>query len=245
MAMCIFCKSTTESFKTREHILPESLGGGDWAILPDDLFCDRCQNKFGSTIEQQALANYPFSFLRVFLGIPTKKGKAPWFESWQGVISASSKSGQIGYEPSSIFKQAFDEGRKTHMTIPAYPLKPDMVCRTLLKMGIEVVAAHDSTDVFDEKFDSARKYALSGQKQGDWWYLQREDMSSVSRYITQGVTQQDWHENIKLEVSSIEDGGEVFHLKLLYLDLITPLEPRIKPPLMNDLNEPEYRLFVV
>ena len=71
MPKCIFCKLTTGPFTTREHILPESLGGGDWAILPSGLLCDECQNRFGSSIEQQALIDYPFSFFRVFLGIPT------------------------------------------------------------------------------------------------------------------------------------------------------------------------------
>ncbi len=75
MAKCLFCKSEGP-FTTREHVLPESLGGGEWAILPDGLFCDSCQNKFGSEIEQQALNDYPFSFFRVFSGIPTKKRKA-------------------------------------------------------------------------------------------------------------------------------------------------------------------------
>ncbi len=59
-------------FNTKEHILPDSLGGGDWAILPEGLFCDNCQNIFGSSIEQQALADYPFVNFRTLLGIPTK-----------------------------------------------------------------------------------------------------------------------------------------------------------------------------
>ena len=93
MPKCIFCKSTTGMFTTREHILPESLGGGEWAILPNGLLCDECQNRFGSLIEQQALIDYPFSFFRVFLGIPTKKGKPPWFDSWEGIIKASLQPG--------------------------------------------------------------------------------------------------------------------------------------------------------
>jgi len=53
MTKCIFCLTTDKTlFNTKEHMLPESLGGNDWAIFPDGLFCDNCQNKFGSTIEQ-------------------------------------------------------------------------------------------------------------------------------------------------------------------------------------------------
>tara|TARA_R110002051_G_scaffold324494_1_gene422029 strand:+ start:989 stop:1147 length:159 start_codon:yes stop_codon:yes gene_type:complete len=42
---CIFCLITNDKkFNTKEHIIPESLGSGDWAILPEGLFCDKCQN---------------------------------------------------------------------------------------------------------------------------------------------------------------------------------------------------------
>ncbi len=242
---CIFCKSTIGPFNTREHILPESLGGADWAILPEGLFCDQCQNRFGSSIEQQALADYPFSLFRVLLGIPTKKGKSPWLKSWEGRIEGSSELGAIGYDPSPIFKEAVEQYRKTVMRIPAYPLKPDMICRTLLKMGIEVVAADRSEVVFDPKFDAARDYALLGQKTGDWWYLQKEDMPAASHYITEGITPEECAANILLETIMIEDTAEVFHLKLLYLDLLTPLESIIQPPPKENLQEPEYRLFVV
>lgn len=245
MQKCIFCKSTTGSFTTREHILPESLGGGDWSILPDGLLCDNCQNRFGSSIEQQALVDYPFSLFRVFLSIPTKRGRAPWFNSWEGIIKASLQPGLIGYEPSGSFKNAIEDGRKSQIRLLAHPLKPQMVCRFLLKMGLEVVAADNPQAVFDEKFDKARNFALLGGRHGDWWYLQYEDISTAARYMTRGVTLQEWVEDIKLEVAIIEDDAEVFHLKLLYMNLFAPLESRIQPPPKDSLIEPEYRLFVV
>ena len=118
-----------------------------------------------------------------------------------------------------------------------------MVCRTLLKMGIEVVGADDRNAVFDSKFDDARNYALWGEKSGDWWYLQREDMQLASHYIAQGVAPEEWGENVRLSVIEIGDKAELFHLKLLWMDVFTPLERRIQPP--TDLPEPEYRVFVV
>lgn len=245
MRKCIFCKSTTGPFTTREHILPESLGGGAWAILPDGLLCDQCQNRFGSSIEQQALANYPFSFFRVFLGIPTKKEKPPWFESWEGIVGASARPGVITYRPATPFEKAAEEGRKSQFRLLAYPLKPHMVCRFLLKMALEVVAADNPQAVFDEKFNEARDFALLGEKRCKWWYLQYEDNSAASRYITHGITIEEWVKNTKLEVVIIEDGAEMFHLKLLYTDLFTPLESHIQPPPKDSLSEPEYRLFFV
>jgi len=181
----------------------------------------------------------------VFLGIPTKKGKPPWFDSWEGTIKASLQPGTINYEPTEHFKKAMDDGHKSQIRILAHPWKPQMVCRFLLKMGLEVVAADNPQEVFDEKFDKARIFALSGNKQEDWWYLQHEDYSAASYYITQGVKSKEWSDNVKLETVTIEYDAEVFHLKLIYIDFITPLEPRIKPPPKDSLYEPEYRLFVV
>jgi hypothetical protein len=242
MARCIFCKSETGPFRTREHILPESLGGGDWALLPEGLFCDACQNKFGSEIEQQALGDYPFSMLRVFLGIPTKKGKAPWLDSWEGTFVGTPYSGIIGYDPAPIFgKDALERG-KTQVRIPAHPVRPNMVCRSLLKMGMEVVAADNAEDAFLPKFDLARSFALTGAKPGRWWYVQRERPEEVSRYITSGVTVKEWYETVGLEVIQLGDEQEVFHLSLLYLEMFTPLTSEVAPD-MQGVEEPEFRLF--
>jgi len=244
MTCCVFCRSTSGPFTTREHVLPESLGGGDWAVLPEGLFCDSCQNSFGSEIEQQALGDYPFSFFRVFLGIPTKKGKAPWFKSWEGTIRASLRPGNFGYDPTPYFENAILEGRKTQIRLLAHPLKPDMICRFLLKMAIEVVAWDNSQDVFCPKFDEARHFALTGEKPRKWWYLQRERVDIASRFFTQGITTNEWAENVQLEVVKLDEEQEVFHLALLYIDMLAPLTSKITPEL-DGLEEPEYRLFWV
>ncbi|MBN1292920.1 MAG: hypothetical protein JXB48_13850 [Candidatus Latescibacteria bacterium] len=188
MSHCIFCGDRSGAFTTREHILPESLGGGDWAVLPDGLYCNVCQNHFGSEIEQQALGDYPFSFLRVFLGIPTKKRKAPWFSSWEGIIRASLQPGTFGFDPAPPFEEATFNRRKTQIRLLAQPMKPDMICRFLLKMGIEVVASDKPDDVFHSKFDNTRKYALTGDKSVPWWYIQQERIDEASHLITQGVS---------------------------------------------------------
>ena len=212
---------------------------------PPGLYCDTCQNVFGSSIEQQALSNYPFSLLRVFLSVPTKKGRLPWLQSWEGRIQASGVLGTIGYDPATIFKEATENGGKTQLRIPAEPVKPAMVCRTLIKMGLEVVAADNPDDVFSGRFDAARNYALLGKKECPWWYLQSEDMGRISRMVTGRPINDDLDGRVELETCDIGDGAEVFHLRLYYLDMICPLEARIMPPPMNDLAAPQHRLFVV
>ena len=244
MPRCIFCKNSPARFTTREHILPESLGGGDWAVLPDGIYCDECQNRFGSEIEQQALADYPFSFFRVFLGIPTKKGKTPWFNSWEGTIRASLQPGKFGYDPAPPFETATTDGTKKQIRLLAHPMKPHMVCRFLIKMGIEVVAADNVVDVFKAKFDSARQYALTGDKTDAWWYIQVERMNEASHILTKGVSESEWFQNVKLEVIRLEEEQEMFHLRLLFLDLFTPLTESVQPEI-EGMEEPEFRLFRV
>lgn len=244
MPRCIFCKSTSASFTTREHILPESLGGGDWGILPPNLFCDNCQNHFGSKVEREALGDYPFSLLRVFLGIPTKSGKAPWLDSWEGVFRGSPVPGQVGYDPSELFRDATMSRQKTVARLLAEPRRPNKVCRALLKMGIELVAADDPVAVFEPKYDVARQYALSGgASKKKWWYLQCEDMESANRYLTRCATLDEWQEAVDLSTFEVEQGAEMFCLRLFWVTLMTPLDDRIQPPDMSELAGFEYRLY--
>lgn len=244
MPRCVFCKSESAQFTTREHILPESLGGGEWSVLPNDLFCDECQNHFGSEIEQQALGDYPFSLFRTFLGIPTKKSKAPWFTCWEGTIRASIQPGTFGYDPAPPFEKAYKSGDKTQIRILAHPSKPQMICRFLIKMGLEVVASDSNVDAFETKFDSARRYALTGDKADTWWYLQKEKLDEAARLFTKGITNIEWFRNVKLEVIRLAEEQEIFHLKLLYLDIFTPLTENIQPDIQG-MEEPEFRLFQV
>ena len=243
MPKCIFCLSDTAAFTTREHILPESLGGGDWAILPDGFFCDTCQNRFGSSIEQQALGDYPFNLYRTFIGIPTKKRKSPWFECWEGKIAGTGVPGQFGYEPAAIFTDPYERKQKSVMRIIAQPRKPEMVCRTLLKMGLEMVAFNDGEKVFHNRYDKARTYALTGQKNSKWWYLQEEDIEQASRFFTGRAMEQEWADGVSLSIEETSEGRDIFRLQLLYLTLITPLEADISSPQMDELPEPRYRLF--
>jgi HNH endonuclease len=243
MNRCIFCLTTDGPFRTREHVLPESLGGGDWAILPPGLLCDSCQNRFGSAIEQQALADYPFSLLRVFLGIPTKKGKPPWLECWEGRFQSGFHPGVVAYDPAPYFSSALMEGQKTQVRILAEPQKPDFICRTLLKMGLEFVATRQRDDVFCDRFDEARSYALRGIKTSPWWYFQLEDLESHRRVLQGCPIPSDLE--MGLDTLEIEDHAEVFRLKPFHLIMLCPLESRIMPPSMDEFEEPKHRLFVI
>jgi hypothetical protein len=242
--MCIFCRSTTNQFSTREHIFPESLGGEDWALLPNGLFCDKCQNIFGSSVEQQALGSYPFTQFRILFGVPTKKKKAPWFVSSEGKLTASLGPKGIIYEPFSQFEEGFIDGTKTQIRIVAEPSKPEMICRFLLKMAVEVIASNDQHEVFDPKYDEARNFALNGSTDKRWWYFQHEDLKIINHRIQNKISG-GWVEPVKLEVVTIAEKNDIFHLKLFYLDLLVPLFSHIQPPTRDSYHEPEQRLFII
>ncbi|OGP83349.1 MAG: hypothetical protein A2Z08_07415 [Deltaproteobacteria bacterium RBG_16_54_11] len=247
MSQCIFCKSTSGPFSTQEHILPESLIGENDAILPDGLYCDKCQNVFGSSVEQQAIGNYPFNQLRVLFQIPTKKRKKPWFKSGEGIFIATDRPKIIEYIPSPPFVEAMKEGRKTVIRVLAEPKRPDMVCRFLLKMALENVALNNREMVFKEKYDCARNYALYGEKNQEWWYLQKENLTALNVAIKTRTHPDSWNDPIICKIYVFIDGAEIFFFKLYYLELFTPLLANTPPPLLDPLTmkEPEYRLFKV
>src|SRR4051794_37695070 len=63
------------SFSTREHVIPGSLGNDELVLIGE--VWDACQRYFGKEVERCVLSKTPLGFWRVFLQIPTKKGKLP------------------------------------------------------------------------------------------------------------------------------------------------------------------------
>jgi HNH endonuclease len=223
---CIFCLSSNETkFNTKEHIIPESLGGGEWCILPKGLFCDDCQNKFGSTIEQQALATQPLILFRILFGIPTKKKKQPWFSFKQGKLISWLAPGEISYEANNKFKNAYEESRKLHTLVSSEIKRPEMLARTLIKIGLETIAYDDADKVFQRRFDACREFALTGNKNDKWYLFVKEDMESCN-YFLQNFNPKEYNDNFYatvIDLTEKEDSPAMLHLKLLYIDLVIPL----------------------
>lgn len=73
---CIFCKQSSESSKSVEHIIPESLGNTEH-ILSRGIVCDKCNNYFALKIEKKLLGLPYFISLRYRNDIKNKKGRVP------------------------------------------------------------------------------------------------------------------------------------------------------------------------
>jgi hypothetical protein len=80
---CIFCKADSSSSRSREHILPESLGNEEHT-LPRGVVCDRCNNYFSRKLEKPILDSPIFQLLRADMQIANKRGRVPAFPSQQG-----------------------------------------------------------------------------------------------------------------------------------------------------------------
>jgi hypothetical protein len=215
------------------------LGGGDWSKLPCGLVCDACQKYFGTKVERDALADHPFLLLRTFLSLPTKKGKAPWLQDpFEGRLEANGRPGRIFYEPAAHFR---DASLKSVMRFVAQPKHPRVVCRFLLKMGIEAVAFEAPDEALHERFDAARAVAR-GKSSAPWWYLDCTDLSSMSSWFSGRPPTEE--PLVELAFDTPAPGVEMVSFKLGPATLIAPLKPNIYPDAGLE-KEPEWRVYKV
>ena len=241
---CIFCKNEAIS-STTSHILPVSLGGEEWACLPDGIVCSECNQYFGEKVERLALSSFPFLAFRFLLGIPTRKNKPPKMNSHLGTFKGFPVSGQLGLDPASQeIEGLVQNGEITQVRILAEPTEPEAVCRMLVKMGLEVVANDSLPEAISGSFDAAREFARRPAINTKWWFIIHTDHESLFSKFQVGVSIKDWVTNVSMSVVQ-EEGTEVFRLQLLDMKIITPLNDCVLPPCMDNLPEPEYRLFEV
>lgn len=241
---CIFCQKPAVGASV-SHVLPASLGGEEWACLPDGLVCSQCNQYFGDKVEKLALNSFPFLPFRLFLGIPTKKGAAPKMVTHLGMLRGSLIAGHIGIDPvSPEVEEAICQGGITQMRILAEPTEPLAVCRMLLKMGLEVVAADSPDDARTPKFDSARMFARHPAKGMEWWFFISTNHAGLFDKFHTGISVEDWVKGVSLSVCQFDE-FEAFRLQLLDMIIFTPLDVRVLPPEMKEFPEPNYRLFRV
>jgi hypothetical protein len=73
---CIFCKQSSSSSKSVEHIIPESLGNKRH-VLPKGIVCDGCNNYFSRKVEKPFLDLPAVRQLRFQQDIESKRGNIP------------------------------------------------------------------------------------------------------------------------------------------------------------------------
>lgn len=104
MTRCLFCKRSTASSRSKEHIIPESLGNTIF-VLPRGVVCDRCNNYFASKVEKPFLESPGISALRGYQAVPSKRGRVPIS---MGVIFPTCRSVRIRRHLSGPVKASVD-----------------------------------------------------------------------------------------------------------------------------------------
>ena len=80
---CIFCKTDSSSSRSREHIIPESMGNASH-FLPRGAVCDACNGYFARKIEGPLLETPFFRQLRFGMQIANKRGRIPMWTADEG-----------------------------------------------------------------------------------------------------------------------------------------------------------------
>ena len=80
---CLFCKCESNNSKTKEHIVPESLGNTK-NILPVGYVCDKCNNYFSIKVEKPFFELGEIKALRFQECIPNKSGR---YQVIEGILN--------------------------------------------------------------------------------------------------------------------------------------------------------------
>jgi HNH endonuclease len=173
---CIFCRRDSTYSKSREHIIPESLGNTS-LVLPKGVVCDKCNNYFSREVEKPFLESDAIRALRFHEWLESKKGRVP---SLPGVITPEI--------PAIVTR--FPRGRLTSVAVPAESFEvvrrlengqlvlpmggrapnEQVVSRFMAKVALEAMAArvvdHDGGQDYlcdEHQLDDLRDHARYGR----------------------------------------------------------------------------------
>lgn len=194
---CLFC-DIGNSFSTKEHIIPESLGNDD--LILEKEVCDKCQN-YLSQIENYVLNKTPIGFWRILLTIKTKKGKLPTVD----YTKHHQKKGAFPdfNEHHDNFKLKSHDDFTTELILPnkidqylkngdtgqiKYVFTPKVIHeigRFLGKIGLELICRENSNKARTEEFAILRNYVRKGSLQDLWpiFHKTEGEINSLFEYF--------------------------------------------------------------
>lgn len=74
--LCIFCKQISDSSKSQEHVIPESLGNKDH-VLPPGWVCDACNNYLSREVEAPFMNSDYGRQARFDMRVESRRGRIP------------------------------------------------------------------------------------------------------------------------------------------------------------------------
>lgn len=180
---CIFCKEDSTNSKSKEHVIPESLGSYK-VVLPKGVVCDKCNNYFARKIENPLLNHDSFRNVRAWYQVPTKKGKYP---SVKGEIAGTEvdinikldKNGKLDLNPEKLSEQKHVDDFDISTTPLLFKIDvdppEDLMARFMAMMGLEFLAYRFLENdlwlehiVDQEHFDRIRDFARYNKTYKTW-----------------------------------------------------------------------------
>lgn len=183
---CIFCKSSTSGCRSKEHIIPESLGNAEH-VLPPGWVCDDCNNYLSREVEAPFLNSCYGRQSRFEMRVPSKRGNVPpatglHAQSRSKIDLYVDKEGSFGIcaspgENEKRFVESFLKNTHGTLYIPAATLPPQNyeTARFIGKIALEVLTKRGmhlpgwNEEMVDKReLDELRSYVRRG-KPGFIW----------------------------------------------------------------------------
>lgn len=167
--LCLYCKKSNGPFRSREHVIPESLGnrglgGKDPIILPRGVVCDPCNNGPLSSLDQ-ALINFDWiAYFRTVYTIPTKSGRLPTYTFGNNVTLRAVAPHNVVFD--STNRNAWvDEGpgrftMNLRSRTPFNAAHRKKVTRAMFKMTLGCMYIDQPSVALSPRFDSIRRMIL-------------------------------------------------------------------------------------
>jgi len=218
---CLFCKQDSSDSRSREHIIPESLGNVDH-VLPAGVVCDRCNNYIARKIEKPILDSVYYRELRFHHAIPNKRDRFPLLDGFHPqsltrvqversltdglFVSAHSETAEEQWVQSMLANQ-----NGTLIFPIGQPPNDYQISRLIGKIGLEVLAqrALPVTGGLDEiidkpELDDLRAYVRNGSTKFVWPVSRRRIYRAESVFSKNEVAYQVLHEYKILTTSENE-----------------------------------------
>jgi len=184
---CIFCKRDSEDSRSKEHILPESLGNTRHVLKPG-VVCDACNNYFSLKLEGPILASGYFQTLRFRQALPNKKGRITPQKAILGkdIIVTLNRDAESKKMLVAVPSERWDEAANLKGGTIIFPVSgpkpdPNLMSRFLCKVGFEAFAQRilmtsevKRTELVDDiQLDSIRSWARYGTGAKEWGFIER------------------------------------------------------------------------
>ena len=163
---CIYCLTEEGSFKSEEHVYPESLGNTE-IVLSQGHVCDTCNNGILSDLDNHLVEHDAISFLRVlYVPYNSKTGKflKARYQNMtiekqhpRGILITQPYASQEGF----VVREDKDKVKINMTTIGRKKFDPQMLGRSLYKVALGMICWTNGAQMaLDKRYDAARDFIL-------------------------------------------------------------------------------------